>query len=158
MNMRIRLADVGDIELLWLWRNDPIARQNSFDSNPIPWATHQRWYFQKLSSSHTKMYALEDNGKPVGQIRYERVNDTTAEIGDISVATEERGKGYGKTILTKTIPIVTADLKVKNLTALVKEENIASKRMFLSSGFCLKGQVTKHGCVCHHFIASYLDR
>ncbi|MBI3608057.1 MAG: GNAT family N-acetyltransferase [Nitrospirae bacterium] len=152
------MADVDDIELLWQWRNDPVVRQHSFNSDPIPWATHQRWCSQKMSSSSTKIYTLEDSGKPVGQIRYERMNDATAEIGGISIATEERGKGYGKTILTQTIPIVTADLKVKNLTALVKEENIASARMFLSSGFYLNGQVTKHGYVCSHFIVSCSDR
>jgi RimJ/RimL family protein N-acetyltransferase len=152
MAVRIRRAAADDVELLWRWRNDPLVRQNSFNSDPITWAEHEVWYPKQFGSSDMRIYILEKDGKPLAQVRYERRDNLLAEIGDISVDEGERGKGYGKSILVHTADLACKELKAHKLLAVVKAGNLASERAFQSAGFNFQQQITKRGCACHQFI------
>ena len=51
-----------------------------------------------MSSPDYRIYVMELKSEPVGQVRYDRVNETEAEI-DLSVASEHRGHGLGSLAL-----------------------------------------------------------
>src|SRR5258706_3099130 len=73
-DLRIRLASYDDALLLWQWANDPVARQNSFNSAAIAWDDHEAWYREKLASRNCRNWILEIGDLPVGQIRYDRLD------------------------------------------------------------------------------------
>lgn len=151
MAFRIRRVTPGDAKLLWQWRNTPVVRENSFNTKRISWVEHKVWFKKRVASPDTRIYLLEKDRRPIAQIRYERRDDSLAEIDDITVASGERGHGYGKRILIDTVPLACKELKVTRLIGFVKEKNKASTRTFLSAGFSLQGKVTKQECVCNAF-------
>lgn len=157
MTLSVRRATADDVVLLWEWRNDPVVRQNSFNSDPIPWAEHQMWFAGRVASPGTRIYLLEDDGRPVAQIRYERLEGSIAQVGGLSVVAHERGKSYGKKILLETVAMVCTELSVRRIFAVVKANNLSSERAFKSSGFILQDQVAQQGYACHQFVYVCLE-
>jgi RimJ/RimL family protein N-acetyltransferase len=151
----VRPATEKDAELLWAWRNDPFVRENSFKTEPIEWGDHLKWFELRLSSPETRIYILDRDGLPVAQVRYERRNKEMAEIGDISVSSGDRGKGYGKAALALTLEMACAELSVRKIHAVVKPGNVASSKMFQSAGFTPMGEATIKGVRCETFL--YLE-
>ena len=39
-----------DVELLYKWANDPIVRQNSFQTEEIPHDTHREWFDRMMEN------------------------------------------------------------------------------------------------------------
>jgi RimJ/RimL family protein N-acetyltransferase len=150
MTLTVRRVSAADAALLWEWRNDDLVRQNSFSTAPIPWDDHQRWLAARLASPATVIYIIEDGQGPVAQVRYERRADE-ADVG-ISVAASARGRGYGRAALTETLEDACAALGVRRIVALVKEDNVPSRRAFEGAGFDLLGSVLAHGARCHKYL------
>lgn len=143
--LRIRAALSSDARLLWEWRNEPLVRANSFTSEFVPWEVHQDWYARKLSSSETRIYILEDDqGNALGQIRFERQDRKVARI-HLSVIPAVRGRGYGRALLSRTLPLARAELNVEQFEALVKVGNDPSLRLFQSAGFIIQDELTIAG-------------
>lgn len=93
----LRKAKQGDMDMLYGWANDPAVRINSFNSEPIPYEDHVKWFNHVLDNEKILQFILMDGNVPVGQIRL-NVDGEEAEIG-YSIASKFRGKGYGRTIL-----------------------------------------------------------
>lgn len=139
---QLRRAEPDDLTLLFDWAGDPEVRRNSFHTEPISFEEHEAWFQARLNDSTTPVYILEQDGEPVGQIRFQ-IEDSCASVS-YNVTRENRGKGYGRKLvelaeerLTKDYPQITV------LSARVKAENNASKAVFIKNGYALaeKGDV-----------------
>src|ERR1043166_10202171 len=75
---RIRSVRGDGMFLLWYWANDRQTRKNSFNSNPIAWSTHEAWCAENLGAPNVRIWILERQHVPVGQIRYERISAEAA--------------------------------------------------------------------------------
>lgn len=133
-SIRLRRARQEDCETLHDWRNDPLVRLNSFNTEAIPLSEHRKWYEGKINEDTCLFFVGEDgDGSPVGQIRFDRhAGEATVSV---SVAPTKTGRGIGTTIvqlgcmeLRKTWPGVS-------IIALVKKDNPASATMFEKAGF-----------------------
>lgn len=123
-------ATKNDAKLLYDWSNEPSVRSNSFNSEPIEWEDHVKWFNKKLESHTTKIFILYQGITPLGQVRLDFVNRCW-EIA-YSIDKNYRGKGLGKKI------IEIAQSKIPQNTTLkasVKNENIASIKVFKQLGF-----------------------
>lgn len=130
----LRKAELGDINLLYKWANDAVVRKNSFNTEPIPYANHQKWFKRIMMDDSVHQYILMDGDIPVGQIRL-NVDGIDAEIG-YSIAKEYRGKGYGHKILNLVVDEVQKrHPEIHTLTAKVKPDNVASTKLFESEGY-----------------------
>jgi len=125
----LRKVTENDIDLLFKWANDPMVRENSFNSEPIEYEEHKNWFNDKLKSNQSWIYILEKNKTPAGQIRI----DIEEEKGVInySIAKNFRGEGLG----TKILKLVTErvkkdDLPIEKLEGEVKSGNIPSIKCF----------------------------
>lgn len=67
----LRLAQDDDLELLFQWANDPLVRQMAFHSEPISLSDHKNWFYFRLNALETKIFILEENKIPIGQIRFD---------------------------------------------------------------------------------------
>jgi RimJ/RimL family protein N-acetyltransferase len=139
----VRLARYDDAALLWQWANDPIVRSNSFHSDPIPWEDHVRWFEARLRSESTRIWLGEDQGRPIGQVRYERDGDET-EVA-ISVAPDQRGRGYASLLLTLTAPLACRSLGAAVLIAYILPDNGASAGAFAKAGYRRVGEIERFG-------------
>lgn len=149
--LTVRRARFQDAKLLWKWANDLGVRSNSFHSEMITLEDHFTWFKQKLDSADTKIWIVEQNQTPIGQIRYDRVAKDTAEIG-FSVASEHRGRGLGTKILELTVNMGCQELDVKRLKGIVISSNTASMSSFTSAGFVCTGQTTLMEKACQILI------
>ncbi len=130
--LKVRLATKPDCRDYFNWANDPQVRENSLDSADIEWTRHQKWFTEKINSESTEMYVLEASGLPVGQIRFELV-DETAKI-DYSLDELVRSRGWAA---------IAVDLSVscfRNRNAIlpkavVKNSNTRSRSTFFKLGF-----------------------
>ncbi len=140
---QLRPVQVQDAALLWEWANDPTVRINAFHGEPIPWETHVHWLEAKLASPACRMWILEIDHRPAGQIRYDREGES-ATIS-FSVDPAHRGRGVGKTLVGRSAALACRELGVRILAALVKPGNPASTGVFLATGFTEVGNALVEG-------------
>lgn len=130
----LRNATISDVDLLYTWANDPVVRNNSFNTEPISYDNHVSWFKRIMEDSAVLQYILMDDDTPIGQIRL-NLDGKEAEIG-YSIASEFRGKGYGHIILQLVVNEVTTNHpEIDKLVAKVKPDNIASNKLFKSEGY-----------------------
>ena len=111
--MRFRLAGMDDAKLLFEWRNDPLTRAMSNNTEPVPWEGHLAWLEKRLARQDPHLYVIEEDG-PVGTFR---VDDDQVSY---TVAPEKRRRG----LATDALKLVYRHFGP--LRAEIKPENIAS--------------------------------
>lgn len=129
LSSHLRKANINDCELLFKWANDRDVRINAITKDPIVWENHLKWFNTKITSDKTRMFILEIDGNPFGQIRYDLQDNEW--VVDYSISTEMRGKGLGKVILKMSLPYFNGQI----IKAFVHEKNIPSQLVFKLLGF-----------------------
>lgn len=131
----LREATLDDMQLLFDWRNEPEARVQSFCSDAISLAEHQKWFSEKMKSDLTQIWILTDCGQPIGQIRCD-CNDKDEGVISYSIDPAFRRQGNGKRIVRLAHEKIRARFpQVTQLVAFVKPENLASRRIFVANGY-----------------------
>ena len=51
----LRVADWGDVDLLFSWANDKEVRKNSFSSEPICYEEHLAWFRKKYQERDSQI-------------------------------------------------------------------------------------------------------
>jgi RimJ/RimL family protein N-acetyltransferase len=132
--LTLRRAVPGDEARLLAWRNDPRTRDASFDQEEISSEDHRAWFARKRADSGCAILIIEDDGRPVGQVRLERLQSDLAEV-HVGLAPEARGRGLGRAALRLAVRQASELLGVQDLRALVKADNEMSLRAFGAAGF-----------------------
>jgi RimJ/RimL family protein N-acetyltransferase len=132
--LKLRRAAPEDEDRLLSWRNHPSTREASFSHDEISASDHHSWFVRKLADSECALLIIEDEGRPVGQIRLDRLEPDLAEVS-ISLAADARGRGVGREALGLAASEASRLLGVANIKALVKPDNEASLRAFRAAGY-----------------------
>ena len=109
----LRPATPEDCRQVWLWRNDEGTRAASFDTSPISFETHERWFHESLRHRDRHVY--------------------------IHLAPGWRGRGVGPRTLAALEDIAFGSLHLTRMEAQVKPGNAASLAAFQKVGFTLVG-------------------
>jgi len=142
--LRLRPATLEDCHLLWEWANGPDVRAASFASDPIPWEEHVRWFTQKLNDPHCfNFIALDDQGIPVGQVRFDASGDE-AEIS-IGIAPNFRGYDYGAETIRMASQHLFKETAITRIYAHIKSSNNASIHAFTKGGYEAAGNIVVKG-------------
>ena len=137
--MKIREANVDDSNDIFEWRNDPITRQMSFDSDVVTFSTHNKWFENSLHNKNRYLLIAEEEGRKISVVRFDiKEEKSTAEI-NINLNPLERGKGLSSTVISKSISYfnIINNKRIKTIIAKIKKKNIASKCSFMKCGFKL---------------------
>lgn len=129
----LRPATAYDCRQVWLWRNDEETRRASFDSSPIPWPAHERWFLDSLHSRQRKIYIIVAGDESAGVARLD-LSGGQASVS-IHLGPECRGRGVGTAALRALADLAFGDLGLDCLLASVKAENGASLSAFRKAGF-----------------------
>jgi RimJ/RimL family protein N-acetyltransferase len=121
--------------LIFDWANDAETRRNSFNTNPIPWPVHEKWFEARLRSEDTRIYVAQDeSGIDVGPIRFEKAGHH-AVVG-FSVGSAFRGRGMAAPMLAKGCEAIFAEWKeIAFVLAEVKRSNERTRRACIRAGF-----------------------
>lgn len=130
----LRDACMDDLEITYSWANNSHTRRYAFNQEFISFEEHSNWFLRKISDQNCIYKLLIKGYEPVGSIRFDLVGD----IGLISylVRPDHIGKGFGKKLLELAIKDIERKRKdIKSIKGLVKNENIASIKIFEKLGF-----------------------
>ena len=154
--VKTRLATAADAQLYFTWANDPITRQQSFNSAPISWENHVAWFTRKLTDRSALLLVFETSENvPIGQVRFESFDeDLTGDVENgytgigsqkiifslgeaisISVDAQFRGKGIASVLIEEACEVIRKQRVAKSITAYIKPDNMASVRAFERAGF-----------------------
>lgn len=138
-NLVLRKVTIEDEILLFYWVNEGVTRNNAVNPSPISLASHKVWLSQRLADGgRTQMYILEEKGKPVGQVRFDRKPQGEWEIS-YSIETFNRGRGLGRLIIDYGVSALNlVNTNSLTIVAKVKQSNLASCRIFESLDFIKK--------------------
>jgi N-acetylneuraminate synthase len=142
----LRRATEEDQCLLWEWRNESEVRAQSFETEPIPWERHMDWFRAKLQDPNYFIYVvLNGQEEPIGQVRFDVRLDGAAEVS-VSLAKEQRGRGYGRVAIQRACAHLIHTVPVAQFVAHVRPQNVASVRAFGKAGFVEQGNEVIKGC------------
>lgn len=127
-DLKIRLAECQDAKFFFDLRNDPLTRAMSRNTQEISWSDHKKWYLDRINISDCELFMVSQNSLEVGTIRV----DTQENVSELSwmIAPQQRGIGLGKAMLKQFIKY-----RPDQYLAVVRNDNIASRRMCEAAGF-----------------------
>jgi UDP-2,4-diacetamido-2,4,6-trideoxy-beta-L-altropyranose hydrolase len=134
----LRRATQDDCSLLWTWANDPVTRGKSFSSGTISWDEHRHWFGEKLLDNRSIFLIAEESRTPIAALRVEERDIGIGEIS-INVSPEARGFGLASHLIRECVQEAAKQLNLTEVHALVKQENMPSRRAFENAGFALSG-------------------
>ena len=134
----IEKAGLSDTEFLWYLRNQPYVYRYSRQNKPVSWPDHINWVMPLiLGFNEKKLFVVKKNRLPIGQVRFDLVSQTEAEIS-ISILKEFHGQGFARMAFEKSLKELKREKKFKELIAVINKKNIASVKFFKKLGFKLK--------------------
>ena len=139
--LTFRNATIDDLELFFKWVNDPAVRETAVNPKIISLEEHTIWFTKKIQDKSSLIYVFEKDKFPIGQVRFDKHNNTF--LISYSITVDQRGNGYGSQILQQAI--VNIYLNENNIYELfegyVDINNSASRKIFESIGFLNLGEV-----------------
>ncbi len=119
--MNLRPVTLQDASLLLQWRNDPVTRLASHNTQEITLEDHFLWLKKLLENSNRRLFIAEVEGLPIGTVRADLEENGVTELS-WTIAPEARGKGFGKemvALLAKQIQgPIRAEIKVGNISSI----------------------------------------
>ena len=150
--LQIRKVIENDCRMLWEWRNDPKVREMSFSTGFVSWEEHQKWFAAKLNRSDNYFFvAVDENSKPIGQVRFEITHSRKVEI-HISITSSMRGMGRGRELIKAGIDNIFSSTTVEEVSGYIKPNNAASLKFFERAKFIKQGLVEKSNQQALHMI------
>lgn len=122
-----RPATMDDARCLWEWRNDPLTRAMSVNTEPVAWEDHLAWLRDSIADPNRQLSVYELDGVPIGTTRLDHEGD--AARYSIAVAPEHRGRAVARRLYALGLPSCRT-------IALVKPDNEPARRL-LRCGFSL---------------------
>ncbi len=125
--MILRKAVSGDADDLLQWRNDPHTRAMSRTPTVVEPQEHMAWFERVLADPAAVLLIGEDGGRKAGMVRLDRGERV---VVSININPECRGLGYGLALLTEALAQVSDEVWAE-----IKDDNLASQRLFRRAGF-----------------------
>lgn len=133
--MIIRRATPDDALDVLIWRNDPLTRAMSRTQDEVEQQAHVAWFNRALDDAASTLLIGEVGGEKIGMVRFDHGAATEVSININPLC---RGRGLGHELLSEALAGAAGDL-----VAFIKDENLASRRLFERAGFEL--QITADG-------------
>ena len=156
MMLSFRKPTTDDMELYFVWANDPDVRIQSFNSSQIELDDHKEWFVAAINNEACSMFVFQNSeGKDIGQVRIEKQNDFEALIG-VSLDLNHRGRGYAKEMLKLASDSFLESNSSFKINAFIKEGNLSSKISFEKAGFQFVDMVEYENFKSSHLIKKKL--
>ena len=148
----LRAVELHDADILRQMINDEEIERMMWGYS-FPVAHHQqiKW-IENLSGEKSVFRAMIDvDGAAIGTIILSDIDmrNGTAEIHIKLAETAQRGKGYGTDAVRALLGYAFNELRLNCIYCRIKEDNIASRKLFQKCGFvqegCLRSRVYRNG-------------
>lgn len=130
----LREAELKDMYGVYKLSNEREVRKNSFNQGKIELKHHRNWFARKLKEKDSLFLIAELNNNFAGYIRFD-ISCNEAIIS-ICITKDHRGFGIGEIVIKRALKYLNSiKPEIKTIKAYIKEENIASKRLFEKAHF-----------------------
>jgi RimJ/RimL family protein N-acetyltransferase len=148
----LNLRYVRKIDCYWLWTlaNHPVIRNTAYESDPIAWDDHQKWFNAKYNDPACTIYVAEKGQEAVGQIRFDLEENTA--IVDLAVDPARHGRGYGTALIRKGTKRFIEKSKATHVFAYIKADNHASVRAFEKAGYTFDKELKVEGVASYRYV------
>ena len=154
--LNYRKANSKDVNVYYKWANDSTVRDQSYNSKPIDFKIHVKWFHEKINDENCEMiFFYDDKKEAVGQVTIEKSDSNNAIIG-ISIDAKKRGKGYATKMLEMSTDKFLDSNSIITIHAYIKESNIASKKIFEKSGFQFQDMLDYKNHNSYHYTKNKL--
>lgn len=133
--VRLRPATLDDAEFLFALRTDAEVQRRSFHPAPT-WDDHVRWLRSVLDDATRRLFVIECESVPAGQVRLDAIGDH--EVVSVAITEAARGRGVGRRALHAVGSIATHEL-----VAHIQPDNTRSIAMFSNAGFVVESASTE---------------
>lgn len=140
-DLRLREITLADAADLYRWRMDPASRGYFRNAGEVPFADHEAFLSRYFEADNTdRWFIVEAGGEPVGALAlYDfDASYTAAEWGRFVIASEHRGRGWGRRSLALLIDHARA-IGVRDLRCEVLAGNDAAEGLYRQLGFTETG-------------------
>lgn len=138
--MELRPAGVADVDVLLGWVDtwaDVVLWTGPY---AVTWPLDAEQVAEALFRDPASVpWMLVDGDEPVGYARIVLGGDGTGRYSSVLVAPTARGRGVGRTLVTKTVEAALARDDVHRLTLRVFRHNAPARRLYESLGFTYTG-------------------
>lgn len=125
----------GDCDLLFEWRNKPEIISLSANQKPVSWVEHLVWFDKVISDRNSHIVLITEERQPIGQVRFEKTDEITAEIG-IYLIPSSVGQGRGSRLIREASVIAKHKWpNLQYLKAIIRNDNSRSIRAFEAAAF-----------------------
>lgn len=139
--LTFRKATIEDCALYHSWANDPVVRDQSYNTASIDLDTHTKWFNERVNSPDFYFYIFQNESQQnIGQVRITKDKDNTAIIG-VSIDNRHRGKQYGAKILNMASDSFLTENPAYTIYAYIKNSNAASIHSFIKANFVFEKEL-----------------
>lgn len=157
----IEFIDASNVhlELIYRWRNQEFIRKVMYNSDPLKWNNHVKWFNSFLQNEQKYLKILYYGGVPYGLANFQ-VTDVNANVGTwgFYIGDERAPKGMGTILAYKMLEYLFEKLNIRKVCAEVIDYNEISLHFHKKIGFVQEGILRKHilknGNYCDVYIFS----
>lgn len=132
----IREAQHSDSHSLLKWRNDPLTRSVSINSDIISPQEHEAWLASALSSNQELLLIGMIDNRDIGTSRFSFDLSSSEATVSINIIEEFRGQGLASDFLAASMQFCIKNKPwLQELKAEIRQGNEASVRIFTKNGF-----------------------
>ena len=132
----ITSAGEEDMRDIWEWRNHPAVRGNFFNTAAVSWEEHQKWFQERMSDSHCRIYIARRGEEKVGVIRFEpegKGAQVSVHLNPVCL-----GQGLGSRVIRAGTRRFLKEQAAQPVIARIIKRNVASVKAFTKAGYrCL---------------------
>jgi RimJ/RimL family protein N-acetyltransferase len=132
--LALRPASESDADWLLELRNDPAVRSASRRTGAVRPEEHREWLRRTLRDPDCTLLVAELDGRPIGQVRFDRLASNECEIS-VSVVASHRRRGLGTELIKAGVDWLRRKAPDATVVAEVRTGNDASYRAFRTAGF-----------------------
>tara|TARA_Y100000389_G_scaffold137509_1_gene135088 strand:+ start:240 stop:704 length:465 start_codon:yes stop_codon:yes gene_type:complete len=127
--LKIRYANIEDLYFTLKLHNQNVLKQKFFSKKKVALSEHKIWFSNKINEKMLFICSLKDK---IGYVRYDYINKKNLSVS-IAIKEKYKRRGFGKQMLVKTLN--RKKISKLNVVAVIKKQNLISKKFFLDSGF-----------------------
>lgn len=146
IEITLRKACLADSSIILAWRNESTTIPWMATTRALSFDEHQAWFNKTLNDHHCLFFIIEENGEPIGQIRYHKNSDFIKDAAKVSINITHKmhGKGIASIAFKKGSEIVRLLKFSDTIFAYVQPNNIGSIKAMHNAGFVQSDIVQLH--------------
>jgi len=127
--LKMRYANNTDLRFILKLHNSNVLKNYFFSKKEVNLDEHKIWFDKQVNKKMLFIFSLKNR---IGYVRYDQIKKNFLSVS-IAIKDKYKRKGFGKKMLYKSLK--RKKISKFNIIAVIKKQNLISKKFFLDYGF-----------------------